>query len=76
MTTLQQKTRALWQRACRYDGIPPDSKFVVFSESNPYVDGYNVAVRALIATRSDDALRAYVAALFDKARAERREERP
>ena len=25
-----------WIKACKYDNIDPDSKFVVFSDDNPY----------------------------------------
>ena len=30
---LKQKN---WIKACKYDNIDPDSKFVVFSDDNPY----------------------------------------
>ena len=32
--TLDESER--WQRACEYDGIDPRSRFVVFSDGNPY----------------------------------------
>jgi len=35
----------LWKQACGHDDIPPGSKFVVFSEDNPYVIFYNKAMR-------------------------------
>lgn len=36
-----------WARACRYDKIPSDSTFVVFSEDNPYESAYNDAMHEL-----------------------------
>jgi hypothetical protein len=36
--------KELWAKACEYDNIPADSKFVVFSNDNPYVADYNRAV--------------------------------
>lgn len=29
--------REFWKLACKYDGIPSDSGFVVFSNDNPYI---------------------------------------
>jgi hypothetical protein len=34
----------LWQLACQYDGIAPESKFVVFSQDNPFARKYNFAM--------------------------------
>lgn len=33
--------KALWIRACRYDGINANEKFVVFSEDNPHIKKLN-----------------------------------
>ena len=33
--------KALWLKACRFDSIPPDSSFIVFSDDNPYLKRYN-----------------------------------
>ncbi|MCK5602637.1 hypothetical protein KAR91_12225 [Candidatus Pacearchaeota archaeon] len=33
--------KALWLKACRFDNIPPDSMFIVFSDDNPYLKRYN-----------------------------------
>lgn len=33
---LANSYRAAWEAACKHDGIPPDSKFVVFSDGNPF----------------------------------------
>ena len=35
--------KELWRKACKHDGIPEDSSFVVFSEDNPYLTDYNKA---------------------------------
>lgn len=34
--TLQE----LWDKACTYDAIPPDTRFAVFSYKNPWADKY------------------------------------
>jgi hypothetical protein len=35
--------RKLWEAACKHDAIPPDSKFVVFSKTNPFASMLNQA---------------------------------
>jgi hypothetical protein len=42
--TLSAKVRELWNRACKWDEIPPESKFVVFSVENPWAEVYNAAM--------------------------------
>ncbi len=44
---LEQKVHSLWIKACEAEGIPVESKFVVFSDDNPYVKEYNEAVGQL-----------------------------
>lgn len=39
--------KELWRKACRYDHIPINSKFVVFSKENPFVKEWNDAVGSL-----------------------------
>ena len=34
----------LWTLACKEEGIPPDSKFVVFSDNNYWAKRYDKAV--------------------------------
>jgi hypothetical protein len=34
--TIQEKLKETWDAACRHDGIPPGTKFAVFSEDNPH----------------------------------------
>ena len=42
MATTQSYTlRDLWVKACEYDKIDPNSKFVVFSKDNPWAKKYN-----------------------------------
>ncbi len=44
MTTTSGVTytaRELWDKACEHDGIQPNSKFVVFSDANPWMKKYN-----------------------------------
>lgn len=44
---LEQKVKGLWEKACKWDKIPPESKFVVFSDDNPHLKEYNEAVGQL-----------------------------
>lgn len=43
--------RELWIKACEFDRIPVNSKFVVWSPANPYVEQYNKAMSLLLASR-------------------------
>lgn len=43
--TAKEVVKDLWQRACEYDDIPPESSFVVFSKGNPWEGRYNLAVK-------------------------------
>jgi hypothetical protein len=43
--------KQLWQKACEHDGITPDSKFVVFSDANPWAKKYNFAMRCVMLSR-------------------------
>jgi len=45
---LEQKVHSLWIKACEHEGIPIESKFVVFSDDNPYLKEYNEAVKRLL----------------------------
>lgn len=44
---LTQVVHDLWVKMCEEDGIPPDSKFVVFSENNKYQTFYDNALQQL-----------------------------
>jgi hypothetical protein len=37
--------KVLWKKCCEHDGMEPASKFVVFSNDNPYLAFYNRAVQ-------------------------------
>jgi len=43
----------VWLSACQYDDIPINSKFVVFSDSNPFVYYVNKAYQELISRISE-----------------------
>lgn len=47
-TELRDKVRELWIKACEWQGVPPISKFVVFSEDNPYKQQYEEAIGKLL----------------------------
>ena len=52
--------RVLWEKACEFDGIPPDSKFVVFSEENKYAKLHGVAMRQFFAAQNEAASGGYI----------------
>ena len=37
----------LWNKLCQHDKIDPESKFVEFSQTNPFLADYNVAMSKL-----------------------------
>ena len=41
---MRNDIKELWKKACAFDHIPPESKFVNFSIENPYVKDYNKAI--------------------------------
>ncbi len=45
--TLEGQMRLWWVKACHWEGIAPQSKFVVFSPENPHQAGYDKAAAAL-----------------------------
>lgn len=57
---LANTARQLWVKACEADGIPPESKFVVFSDGNRFAVFYNLAVGQLLEARSEYAAGGYV----------------
>lgn len=44
---LRNTVQELWKRMCEEDGIPPDSRFVIFSPDNKYQPLYNNALQEL-----------------------------
>lgn len=60
--------RVLWLKACEFDGIAPESKFVVFSEGNKYAKFYNQAMTQLFEARQQFADGGYVGLTVSGAR--------
>jgi len=59
MTRIEQaKERAaeLWLKMCQWDGISPDSPFVIFSETNPYQGEYDSAIAFVKANNQNKSL--------------------
>jgi len=54
ISNLAATVRQLWNQACDHDGIPRDSKFVCFSNDNPYLQFHNQAMNQYF-----DAVREY-----------------
>jgi len=50
----------LWKQACGHDDIPSGSKFVVFSEDNPYVVFYNNVMKEFMEARKQYCAGGYV----------------
>ena len=53
----EEETKALWTAACDHDGIPADSRFVVWSDNNPYAASYNSAMGRLLELRNTGKVR-------------------
>ncbi len=45
---LEREVKELWNKMCEWDKVPPDSKFVEFSDDNPYAKEYNEAIGKLL----------------------------
>ena len=60
IVNLAHAARDLWKKACEVEGVPDDSKFVVFSPTNQYADFYNLAMGQLHAARAEYAAGGYV----------------
>jgi len=65
---LKATVAQLWKQACGHDDIPPGSKFVVFSEDNPYVIFYNKAMREFMEAREQYRDGGYVGLRIDRGR--------
>ncbi len=48
---LKVKVRELWHKACLFEGVKPESRFVEFSKNNPHVAAYDKAVQKLFKTQ-------------------------
>jgi len=66
IASLQAVVRELFIKCCEVDGIPPDSKFVVFSDDNKYLPFYNNAVIQLMEAREQYAAGGYVGLTIPK----------
>jgi len=49
--TLTYTVKEAWANACTEEGIPQDTKFAVFSESNQWAKRYNRAITLYFAAR-------------------------
>jgi len=45
---MRATVKSAWNSACEHEQIPTDSKFVVFSDDNPFSPFYDKAVRQLM----------------------------
>ena len=43
---LRQRVRLLWAQACLWEGVAPQTNYVVFRPDNPYSAPYDQAYRA------------------------------
>jgi hypothetical protein len=43
--TEKYTVKEAWTKACKYDKVDPNSKFVVFSPKNPWAKKYNTAMK-------------------------------
>lgn|GEM_PF-6559150 len=60
IASLAATARQLWGKACEFDGILADSKFVVFSKDNKFAEFYNIAMCRLVEARAEYAAGGYV----------------
>ena len=52
---LYRDSRRFWRLACQHDGIDPNSKFIVFSDNNPYNQQYHAATIAYLSFPRKDS---------------------
>lgn len=57
---LQNTVRALWRKACEFDGVTVDAKFVVFSDGNKFARFLDNAQTQLIEARDQYRVGGYV----------------
>jgi hypothetical protein len=43
MKNSKEAWKTLWAKACKWEKIPESSKFIIFSDSNPYLTKLNKA---------------------------------
>lgn len=52
--------RKVWESACKHDDIPPESKFVAFSDDNPFVKFFAPAMAAYHAAIAEAKAGGYI----------------
>jgi len=62
--TVYQSVSLVWARACEFEGIPTDSKFVVFSDTNKWAKLYNELMGQILAPKP--VLDPYVGSLTEE----------
>jgi hypothetical protein len=67
---LRAAARDLWAKMCEEDKIPPDSKFVVFSETNKYKPFYDKAITQIFEAEKEYQNGGYVGLVIKNGRAE------
>jgi len=60
IASLQATVHQLWAKCCEAEGIPADSKFVVFSDDNKFKPFYDQALKQLWHAHVDYAAGGYV----------------
>jgi hypothetical protein len=53
MSTETYTVQEAWENACKEEGIPVDSKFVVFSETNQWAEKYERAVKLYLTAHAE-----------------------
>lgn len=46
---IKDKLKETWAAACRWEGINPDAKFVVFSDGNPFMKEHDKWMKMFLA---------------------------
>jgi len=60
IANLQATVHRLWAKCCEAEGIPADSKFVVFSNDNKFKSLYDQALKQLWQAQAEYAAGGYV----------------
>ena len=58
--TVGEVLQSLWCKACEHDGVPPASKFVVFSDGNPWAEMHSRAMLQYQQTRAEYLAGGYI----------------
>jgi predicted Ser/Thr protein kinase len=49
---LKEDAKALWALCCEHDRIDPNTKFIIFSDDNPYLETYNKTIMEYFEAKS------------------------